>query len=79
MCGLDETNLSLQTVRTITGRDDHRDRTTRKRLERIAPDRAAEAHERAQRRSQAALPQRVGRVLQEGAALAKEARGLAKR
>jgi hypothetical protein len=59
--------LGLSTVRTIVGKVDGSDRTTRKRLERI------------EHRQQAirALPKQVQRVVEEGRALLKEAKGWA--
>jgi hypothetical protein len=75
----EETNLSLQTVRTVVGREACSDRTSRKRLERIDPDRAAEIAERSRKRIRAALPKRISRILQQGAELLKEAKGIMKR
>ena len=75
----DETNLSLATVRTIVGRQDHRDRTSRRRLERIDPDRVAELSELSRKRTRDALPKRIGQTLQQGAELLREAKGIMKR
>jgi hypothetical protein len=75
----DETNLSLATVRTIVGRQDHRDRTSRRRLESIDPDRVAEISERSRKRTRDALPKRIGQTLQQGAEMLQEAKGIMKR
>ena len=72
----DETSLSLQTVRTILGRDAETDRTSIKRLERIDPDRAEVAAWKARKRTRDALPRRIGETLKEGADLIKAAKGL---
>ena len=75
----DETNLSLATVRTIVGRQDHRDRTSRRRLESIDRDRVAENVELSRKRTRDALPKRIGQTLQQGAELLREAKGMMKR
>jgi hypothetical protein len=71
-----ETGLSLRTVRTITGKADGSDRTTCKHRDRILLDKAGVAHEKAQRRTRAALPGQIARVIETGQALVKEAKGL---
>jgi len=58
--------LGLSTVRTIVGKVDGSDRTTRKRLERI------EHRQQANR----ALPKQVQRVVEEGRATAEGGQGL---
>jgi len=75
----DETNLSLATLRTIVGRQDHRDRTSRRRLESIDPDRVAEIAELSRKRTRNALPKRIGQTLQQGAELLQEAKGIMNR
>lgn len=72
----EETNLGFRTVRTIVDRDDGRDRTTVKHLQRIDPDRAAAASWLARKRTRDALPKRIGNSLKTGSALLKEAKGL---
>jgi helix-turn-helix resolvase-like protein len=78
---VEETNLSLRTVRTIVGRLDGTDRTTQKRrervgLERIAVDKAALARWKRQRRTGDALPKQVEAVIETGLDLVKQAKGL---
>jgi hypothetical protein len=70
----DETALGLQTVRTIIDQADGVDRAALARLKRIAPDRLADAHERAARKQRAALPQRINAALNTSAALCKKAK-----
>jgi hypothetical protein len=75
----DETSLGLNTVRTIVGQMDGRDRTTQKhraRLERIVIDPQQRATWKRQRRTGDALPKRLQRAAETGHALVKEARGL---
>jgi hypothetical protein len=72
----DETNLSLQTVRTILGREAGTDRTSARRLKRIDPDRAAALSEQARKRSRDALPRQINEALTKGKSLRKEAKGL---
>jgi len=76
---VEETGLSFQTVRTMVGREACSDRTSRKRLERIDPDRAAEIAERSRKRTRSALPKRIDQILQQGAELLKEAKGIIRR
>jgi hypothetical protein len=70
-------DTSLSTVRTIVGRQTGADRTTRKRMERIMPDRLKEASWNAKLRSRKALPRQINESLKAGEALTKEAKGLA--
>jgi hypothetical protein len=73
---VDETNLGLRTVRTIIDRPDWRDRTSRKHLERIKPDVAAERAWLARKRTRDALPKSINATLKTCRELAKEAKGL---
>jgi len=72
----DETNLGLQTVRTILGRQLRTDRTSINRLQKFDPDNAALAAARARKRTRDALPKCIAEVLHDGTALLKEAKGL---
>jgi hypothetical protein len=72
----DETNLGLQTVRTIVDKRDWKDRGTVARLERIAPNRLAEAEERSRKRVRDGLPRRITEMHKSGAKLIKRAKGL---
>ena len=65
---------TLQTVRTIIGREDRSDRASRKRLERIDPNHAAKISEHHRKRSRDALPKRIAEILKQGAELRKEAK-----
>jgi hypothetical protein len=56
---MDETSLSLQTVRTVVDQGNGVDRTTRKHLARIDPDRARERQWRAKSQNRKALPKRI--------------------
>jgi hypothetical protein len=56
---VEETSLSLQTVRTILDRDVLLDRGSRKILQRIAPDHLAEKLFRAKQAGRKALPKRI--------------------
>jgi hypothetical protein len=74
----DDTGLGLPTVRTIVGQMDSCDRTTvkhRKRLEQI-DTRQQRARWKRQGRIGDGLPKRAQALVKQGAALAKEARGL---
>ena len=74
----EDTSLSVDTVRTIVGKMNGQDRTTtkhRQRLERI-DERQRLVKWKRQRRTGDALPRRVQRVVEEGCALVKEAKGL---
>ena len=68
--------LSVRTVRTIIDKTDGVDRATIARLERIAPDRAAEVRARRSSKEIAALPKRINENLKRNAELIKEAKGL---
>jgi transposase len=69
------TGLSLQTVRTVVGRENFTDRTSKKRRK-IAIDQHERAHWKAQKRSSDALPKRVQAVIETGQGFVKEAKGL---
>jgi hypothetical protein len=72
----EETSLGLRTVRTIIDRPDWRDRTSRKHLDRIKPDVAAERAWLAKSRMRAALPKSINATRKTCDELHKEARGL---
>lgn len=72
---MEETSLGFQTVRTIVGQVDGTDGTSQRHMGRIDPDRLRQARWKRQRRTGDALPRRVQRVIEDGHALAKEARG----
>jgi len=72
----DETNLSFRTVRTIIAKSNGTDRATMRRLERIAPDKFAEAKERSSKRTRDALPRRIKAFVGDGRDMLKEAKGL---
>jgi hypothetical protein len=72
----EQMNLGLQTVRTVIDRKDGTDRATLMRLERIAPNKAAEARARRSRRDIASLPKRINRNVEAIAGLIKEAKGV---
>jgi hypothetical protein len=72
----DETNVGLNTVRTIVDQGDQRDRTTLKHLERIRRDMGEERTWQSRKRTRAALPRRINDVIEQGAALGKEAKGI---
>ena len=72
----EETNLGLSTVRTIVGRINHTDRTTRKRWERIAIDNSELAHFKSRKRIGDTLPRRAQSVVETGNELVKEAKSL---
>jgi hypothetical protein len=76
---VDDTSLTLQTVRTIVGRKHGTDRTTKKRWQRIETGKTVWAHRKAQKRIGDALPKRVEQVIETGRALITEAKGLGKR
>jgi hypothetical protein len=75
---MDETNLGMQTVRTIIDREDKVDRATSRRLERIDAKelRKALMQARARKRTRDALPPAIEQTLEAGAALIKESKGL---
>ena len=73
--------LGLQVVRTVLGQysqgeDRGKDRTTRKHMQRIGFDRAAETSRKARKRTRDALPRRVNALFKDKAELLKEAKGL---
>lgn len=70
----EQTSLSLATVRTIVDQANRTDRTTRKHLARILPDKAQVARDKRQRRSGNALPRRINAALAQGRKSVKEAR-----
>jgi hypothetical protein len=72
----DETNLSLQTVRTIVDRKHGTDRTIMKRYEKLGIDKSERLRRRRQKRTGDALPKRLNTFLKTGAELVKEAKGL---
>jgi hypothetical protein len=75
----EDTSLGLDTVRTIVGKMTGGDRTARKyrnRLERIELDRDLQTSRKRQRRVRDGLPRRARRIVEEGQALVKEAKGL---
>jgi DNA repair exonuclease SbcCD ATPase subunit len=72
----EEMALGVQTVRTIVDKKDGLDRATVSRLQRIAPDRLAEARTRRSSKEIAALPKRINANLKRNAELLKEAKGL---
>jgi hypothetical protein len=69
----EETSLGLQTVRTIVGKKDGTDRTTKRHLARIANKEINITWKR-QRRTGDSLPKRAQKVVKDAEALAKEAR-----
>jgi hypothetical protein len=75
---IDETGLSMQTVRTIIGRENWTDRASKKHLERIdyKPVREMAIKAKARKRVRDALPRQITKVLAECADLLKEAKGL---
>lgn len=73
---VDETSLGLQTVRTIIGRKDRTDRTSVKRIERLGIDKTELIRAKARKRSRDALPKRINEMLEQGAELIAEAKGL---
>jgi hypothetical protein len=62
-------------VRTIIGRKNGTDRTTRARREKIEIDQHERAHWKSQKRTGDALPNRVEQVIETGKALVTEAKG----
>jgi hypothetical protein len=73
----EETSLGLNTVRTIVGKVDGSDRTSRKHRERIDNRQQATRWKR-QKRTGDALPKQAQRVVEEGRGLLLEAKGLAR-
>jgi hypothetical protein len=72
----DDTELSLQTVRTIIDKADGVDRATLARLERFAPDKLKEARLRRQLRARAALPNAINALDEQAGELIQGAKGL---
>lgn len=72
----EETSLALSTVRTIIDRDAGTDRSTIKRLQKLDPQNARFIAAKARKRTRDALPERINSVLEDSAALLKEAKGL---
>jgi hypothetical protein len=70
----EDTNLGLQTVRTIVDQGNGRDRTTVKHLQRIDPARFSEEPWRA--RTRAALLKRISVTLTQARALVQATKGL---
>jgi hypothetical protein len=71
----EETSLGLPTVRTIVGKTNRTDRTSKRHLARIDNKEILVTWKR-QRRSGDGLPKRAQKVVEDAEALAKEARGL---
>jgi hypothetical protein len=74
---MDETGLGMQTVRTIMGREERTDRTSRKSLERIdgREAKAMAVRTNAMKRSRDTLPKRIEEAQAKAAELLKEAKG----
>jgi hypothetical protein len=66
----EEMELGVNTVRTVVGRINRSDRTTKKRCPREL------AHQKSQKRTAAALPKRMQAAIETGTELVKEAKGL---
>jgi hypothetical protein len=74
---MDETNLGMQTVRTILDRKDYSDRTTMRHLEKISHKPIRDPLRRGRKRTrEALLAKGIAEALAEGAALIKAAKGL---
>ena len=71
-----ETSLGLGTVRTIIGRKNGTDRTSKKRREKIEISKFERSRWKSQKRTGDALPKQVEAVIETGRALVKEAKGL---
>jgi hypothetical protein len=73
-----ETNLGMQTVRTIIDRDDWTDRASKRRLEKIdhKPVRDMLMSARPRKRTRDALPKMIGETIATGKELLKEAKGI---
>ncbi len=72
----DETNLGLNTVRTIVDQRSQRDRTSVKYLKRIRRDMGEERIWQSRKHARRALPRRVDALQKQSAELHKEAKGL---
>jgi len=70
----EETNLGLNTVRTIIGRKNGTDRTSVKHMAKIDPDRTREKMWTAKRQQRDALPKRINELRKVGDDLIKEAK-----
>jgi len=72
------TGLSFRTVRTIVGKADGTDRTSRRheKLRRLEFDRLRAAEYRRRKKMRDALPKQIGELQERGAALVKAAKGL---
>jgi hypothetical protein len=76
---VDETSLSLRTVRTIIDRSHGTDRTTKARKQKAAKieiDKFQRARWKRQKRTGDALPNRMQQMIETGRALVTEAKGL---
>ena len=71
----EDTALSLRTVRTILGKADGTDRATLARLQRIAPDKFAEARERMRQKARKSLPRQITAIHRQNVELIKRAKG----
>jgi regulator of protease activity HflC (stomatin/prohibitin superfamily) len=72
----DETNLGLNTVRTIVDQGNRPDRTSMKHLERIRRDMGEEREWQSRKRARESLPRRIAALQDQAAELHKEAKGL---
>jgi len=72
----EETSLGLQTVRTVVDQGAGVDRTTRKHLQRIDPERERQRTWQAKSRSRKALPKQITAWEKTADELRKEAKGL---
>jgi uncharacterized coiled-coil DUF342 family protein len=72
----EETSLGFNTVRTIVGKAEGTDRTTRKHLARIDPDRQQAIRWKRQQRTGDDLPRQAQHAVEEARALLKEGKGL---
>ncbi len=73
-----EKSLSVRTVRTILDRGTAKERTRTNELRRQHYDKMGAAHFKAKKRGHDELPKRINRLLKDGAALVKAAKGLGK-
>jgi hypothetical protein len=71
-----ETNLGMQTVRTIIAKSSGNDRATMNRMERIDPDHAKVKEWRGRKRTRQALPKKIDKVIDDADELIKRAKGL---
>ena len=70
--------ISLQTVRTIIGREKRADRTTKKRASKYMPDKAEATTLKWRKREFEDIPKQVTKLLKTGEELIKQAKGLGK-